>query len=178
MDDRSKSLKDVETEELGGRSLPSADVFNAPVVNGRPVTFGDMTGSRPRPPAAVAVAAFTAPSAPGAANQDLREDILRIFGKGKGGEDLLQHLTSANLIIYLKGGMYKRYQRDCIGKGLFPVSEAEFVANIRDFIDANKDRPKGGRKNKRKSMKRKSMKRKSMKRMNKRKNERRFLDGM
>ena len=136
--------------------------MNSPVdANGNPVTFGDLT-SRPPPPTAAAVAVFTAPSAPGAVNQELREEILRIFGKGKGGEDLLQHLTSANLIIYLKGGMYKRYQRDCTGKGLFPASEAEFVANLKDYI-TERDK-KGGRKHKRKSMKRKSMKRKSMKR--------------
>ena len=69
--------------------------------------------------------------------------------------------------------MYKRYQRECTGKGLFPASEADFVANLRDYI-TERDK-KGGRKQQRKSMKRKSMKRKSMKRKSmKRKNKRRF----
>ena len=156
--DRRKPLNDVDAELLGKPSV---------------TPFGDMTGSRQPPPVAAAAAVFTAPAAPGALNQELREDIISIFGKGKGGEDLLQHLTSANLGIYLKGGMYKRYQRECTGKGLFPASEADFVANLRDYI-TERDK-KGGRKQQRKSMKRKSMKRKSMKRKSmKRKNKRRF----
>ena len=135
--------------------------MNPPVdAYGNPVTIGDLT-SRPLPPAPPAAAAvFAAPAAPGALNQELREDILRIFGPG--GENILRHLTSANLSIYLKGGMFLRYQRDCTGKGLFPVTEGEFVANINDFIKTRDN--KGGRKYKRKSMKRKSMKQKIMKR--------------
>ena len=128
--------------------------MNPPVdAYGNPVTIGDLT-SRPLPPAPAAVAVFAAP-APGAVNQELREDILRIFGKE--GENILRHLTSANLGIYLKKGMYIRYQRT--GN---PVPEAEFVANLKDYI-TERDK-KGGKKNKRKSMKGKSMKRKSMKR--------------
>ena len=148
MDDRRKPLNDVDAELLSRQSSVT--------------TFGDTTGSRPPPPAAAAAAVFTAPAAPGALNQDLREDILRIFGTEKGGEHLLPYLSHANLGIYLKKGMYLRYQRDCTDKGLIPVSEAEFVANLKDYI-TERDK-KGGRKNKRKSMKRKSMKRKSMKR--------------
>ena len=152
--------------------------MNSPVdANGNPVTFGDLNSRPPPPSPAAAAAVFAAPSAPGAVNGDLREEILRIFGKE--GENILRHLTSANLIIYLNGGMYKRYQRT--GN---PVPEAEFVANLKDYITERDRDKKGGRKNKRKSMKgksmkgksmkRKSMKRKSMKRMNKRKNKMRF----
>ena len=142
--------------------------------NGYPVTIWDLT-SRPLPPAPPAAAAVFAAPAPGAVNQELREDILRIFGPGLRGENILRHLTSANLIIYLNRGMFLRYQRDCNERGVLPVSEADFVANLHDFIKTRDN--KGGRKYKRKSMKRKSMKgmkRKSMKRMNKRKNKMHF----
>jgi len=159
--------------------------MNPPVdANGYPVTIGDLT-SRPLPPAPPAAAAVFAAPAPGAVNQELREDILRIFGLG--GENILQHLTAANYMIYVKRGMFLRYQRDCDGRGVLPVSKADFIANLYDLIKMSDN--KGGRKNKRKSMKgksmkrksmkgksmkQKSMKRKSMKRMNKRKNKMHF----
>ena len=60
--------------------------------------------------------------------------------------------------------MFLRYQRDCADRGVLPVSEAEFVANLKDYITERDRDKKGGRKNKRKSMKRKSIKRKSIKR--------------
>ncbi len=147
--------------------------MNSPDANGNPVTFGDLTSRPPPPSPAAAAAVFAAPSAPGALDQDLRENILSQFGPG--GENLLRHLLLTTYMMKVNG-MYARYQQMY---GAAAVSQKEFVANLRDYITERDRDKKGGRKNKRKSMKRKSMKgksmkRKSMKRMNKRKNKMNF----
>lgn len=143
--------------------------MNPPVdAYGNPVTIGDLT-SRPLPPAPPAAAAVFAAPAPGALDQDLREDIIRVFGPN--GEDILKKIASEHVVqMYVKKGMYARYKI----KGNYPhVTEQYFAQNLHDLIKTRDN--KGGRKYKRKSMKRKNMKRKSMKRKSmKRKNKMRF----
>ena len=147
--------------------------MNPPVdAYGNPVTIGDLT-SRPLPPAPPAAAAVFAAPAPGALDQDLREDILRVFGPN--GEGILKIIASEHVVQMYVKGMYARYKI----KGKYPhVTEQYFAQNLHDLIKTRDN--KGGRKYKRKSMKRKSMKqkimkRKSMKRKNmKQKNKMRF----
>ena len=103
-------------------------------------------------------AAFQAPVV--SVNDKLRENIISQFGQN--GENLLRHLTPGNYMMYFPG-MYARYQQ-MYGHG--PVSQEEFINNVRDYLMYKE----GGRKYKqrhvvkRKSMKRQSMKRQSMKR--------------
>jgi len=98
-------------------------------------------------------AAFHAPVVPGARNDKLRENIISQFGQN--GENLLRRLTPANFMIYFPG-MYARYQQR-----YGPVSQEEFINNVRDYLMYKE----GGRKYKRRHLvKRQSMKRQSMKR--------------
>ena len=127
--------------------------MNPPVdAYGNPVTIGDLT-SRPLPPAPAAVAVFAAP-APGALDQDLREDIIRVFGPN--GEGILKIIASEHVVQMYVKGMYARYKI----KGKYPdVTEQYFAQNLHDLIKTRDN--KGGRKYKRKSMKRKNMKQKN-----------------
>jgi predicted transcriptional regulator len=95
-------------------------------------------------------AAFQAPVVP--VNDKLRENIISQFGQN--GENLLRHLTPGNYMMYFPG-MYARYQQR-----YGPVSQEEFINNVRDYLTYKE----GGRKYKRHVVKRKSMKRQSMKR--------------
>jgi hypothetical protein len=99
-------------------------------------------------------AAFQAPVV--SVNDKLRENIISQFGQN--GENLLRHLTPGNYMMYFPG-MYARYQQR-----YGPVSQEEFINNVRDYLMYKE----GGKKYKRHVVKRKSMKRQSMKRQIKR----------
>lgn len=100
-------------------------------------------------------AAFQAPVV--SVNDKLRENIISQFGQN--GENLLRHLTPGNYMMYFPG-MYARYQQR-----YGPVSQEEFINNVRDYLMYKE----GGKKYKQRHVvKRKSMKRQSMKRQIKR----------
>ena len=97
---------------------------------------------------------------PGATDDTLRQNIINTFGAGAGGENLLRHLTPANMVMYAPG-MYARYQARY--NATYPVTVIEFGNNILDYLLHKV----GGKKQRRSVVKRR--KSVSKKRKNKRK---------
>lgn len=101
---------------------------------------------------------------PGATDDILRQKIINTFGTG--GENLLQHLTPANMSIYAPR-MYARYRAKYAAIDPVQVTGIEFGNNILDYLQH-----KGGGKKQRRSIikKRKSIskKRKNGRKSNKR----------
>jgi len=114
----------------------------------------------PFPPLPVPV--IVGRSGPGATDDSLRQNIINMFGAG--GENILRHLTPANMGMYAPG-MYARYQARYAAT--YPVTVIEFGNNILDYL-----LHKGGGKKQRRTIikKRKSLskKRKNGRKSNKR----------
>ena len=99
---------------------------------------------------------------PGATDYTLRQNIINMFGAG--GENLLRHLTAANMGIYAPG-MYARYQARY--GAFYPVTVVQFGNNILDYLVHKV----GGKKQRRSIIKKRksnSKKRKNGRKSNKR----------
>ena len=99
---------------------------------------------------------------PGARDDTLRQNIINMFGAG--GENLLQHLTPANMVMYAPG-MYARYQARY--GAIYPVTVVQFGNNILDYLVHKV----GGKKQRRSIIKKRksiSKKRKNGRKSNKR----------
>lgn len=66
---------------------------------------------------------------PGATDDTLRQNIINMFGSG--GENILRHLTAANMGIYAPG-MYARYQARY--GATYPVTVVQFGNNMLDYL--------------------------------------------
>lgn len=81
----------------------------------------------PFPPLPVPV--IVGRTGPGATDDTLRQNIINMFGAG--GENILRHLTPANMVMYAPG-MYARYQARYAA--IYPVTVVEFGNNILDYL--------------------------------------------
>ena len=97
---------------------------------------------RPGPFPPLPVPVIVGRTGPGATDDTLRQNIINMFGAG--GENILRHLTPANMVMYAPG-MYARYQARYAA--IYPVTVVEFGNNILDYL-----LHKVGGKNKRRSI--------------------------